>query len=258
MLVTFLRTILVCFAILIFSIPLFAQTSAGSSGSSGGSASGGSSGSGSGGYTSSGGSGYTSSGSTSSGSSLSGSSSGADIISQFQGPELERNEFIGVDPSAKFIGRDNTFVGSSSSSSSSSSSTRRTTTARTTTSARRTATASRTTSRAGSNSIITNAGRAITATASFESGELVSVNNARDNFTKFQTEIKTRILRLPNLDLQSERFNISLVNTSSGVVAELTGIVDSERTSKILKQLLLLEPGINNVKNNLTIEPRTK
>jgi hypothetical protein len=68
-------------------------------------------------------------------------------------------------------------------------------------------------------------------------------------------EIKAKLLRLPSLKLNAERLDISVVGTSSGVVAELRGVVATERESKILKQLLLLEPGIDRVKNELKIEP---
>ncbi|MDR2170079.1 MAG: hypothetical protein LBP59_08055 [Planctomycetaceae bacterium] len=258
MLVTFLRIIFICVVVIFFANPVFAQRAGGGTG--GGSSSGG-------GYTGGGNSGGSSGGGYTGGSSSSsGSSSGStgELVSDFdfgesvadigfQGLETERSEFIGVDPSAKFIGIDDAFDDSRASSSS----TRTTSNARSTSrtnSTRRSTGMNRSTSQ--NTTRITNAGREIAATAIFEPAENSesTTNKLRTNPAKRQTELKTKILRLTNLKLNAENFNITLENTPSGIVAELTGNAPSERTSKIIKQLLLLEPGIDDVKNNLKIK----
>jgi hypothetical protein len=262
---------LICSIILALTSPLFAQggnaggggTGGGNSGGSGNTGGGNSGGYTGGGYT--GGGNYTggsSSGLSSSSSSSSSSPSGSDMVSdfgttvnvEFQGFTTERQNFIGVDPAAKFVGVDDLSNTSSSSSSRTSSANRSTTRTSTT----RRATSGRSMSQ-GSANIITNGGRAITSTASFDTGDSgLSIEQLRTKNENRQSEIKTKILRLPNLKIDAERFNVSFVDTSTGIVAELTGVVESERASKILKQFLLLEPGIDRVKNELKIESAKK
>jgi len=67
-------------------------------------------------------------------------------------------------------------------------------------------------------------------------------------------EFQTRISRLPNLRVVPEQVNIKLEGTPEGNIATLTGTVPSERERKVMKQLLLLEPGIDKVENKLEIE----
>ncbi|MDR1484052.1 MAG: hypothetical protein LBT09_04425 [Planctomycetaceae bacterium] len=256
MLVQFGRVILAGTIITMFASPLFAQGGSGNTGDSGGGyTGGGNTGSGSG----SSGGGYTGGSSSSTGSSSSSSSSSGDVATDTTTPlgtielqefDTQRSTFIGINTSVKFVGTDEIFDSTSSTSTA-----RRTTTSTTRTSAtRRTNTANRSTSQ--SSNRITNAGRAIASSATFEPnyGE-PTINNSQPIAASRLPEIKAKLLRLPSLKLNAERLDISVVGTSSGVVAELRGVVATERESKILKQLLLLEPGIDRVKNELKIEP---
>jgi osmotically-inducible protein OsmY len=59
---------------------------------------------------------------------------------------------------------------------------------------------------------------------------------------------------LPSLHIIPEQINVNLESTSQGNVATLNGIVASERERKVMKQLLLLEPGIDKVENKLMIK----
>ncbi|GHT20793.1 hypothetical protein FACS189419_00580 [Planctomycetales bacterium] len=52
--------------------------------------------------------------------------------------------------------------------------------------------------------------------------------------------------------LQNE--SVKIQNTPTGTVAVITGNVSTERERKLAKQLLLLEPGIDKVENNLKVE----
>ncbi len=60
--------------------------------------------------------------------------------------------------------------------------------------------------------------------------------------------------RLPQLRVAPENVNIQLKNTPSGTVATVSGNVASEKDKKLLQQLILLEPGIDRVENQLNIE----
>jgi hypothetical protein len=252
--------VLACIMIFAFTFPLFAQNVGGGSGGytdGGGTGSSGGTGSGSyyGGGSSSTGSSSSSSGSSGTSSPVTTETSSPIGAIELQDFDSQRSTFIGVDPSVKFIGKDEIFDSNSSSSSrrvttsSSRASTRTTTT-------RRTSAANRSTSQ--STNAITNSGRAIASTATFEPDVSIPPTEILKRFTPQRlTELKTKMLRLPKLKLDTERLDISVVSTSSGIVAELSGVVGTEREGKILKQFLLLEPGIDQVKNELKIEPAT-
>ncbi|MDR1478935.1 MAG: hypothetical protein LBJ00_08330 [Planctomycetaceae bacterium] len=267
MLIKFSRVFFICVVVLFFVCPVFSQGTGGTSGGGGGRGTGGGTGNiggGTGTGTGTGigsGSGYYG-GSTSTGSSSTSSSGiSSDAMSEgitspvgdieFQDFTTERSDFIGVDTSVKFIGTEDAFDTSNVSSARRTTSTTSRTTTRST-AGRRTATGGNT---QGSNSM-TNGGRAIASTASFEPDDITpSANKLRTNLINRQSELKTKISRLPNLKSNTEKFNVSVVGTPSGVVAELTGVVRTEREGKILRQLLLLEPGIDYVKSDLKIEP---
>ena len=65
---------------------------------------------------------------------------------------------------------------------------------------------------------------------------------------KVKRQAQTRLSKLPGLS----RYNKVVVDLADGT-ATLTGQVISEREKSLVERLVLLEPGINNVTNNLDI-----
>ena len=63
-----------------------------------------------------------------------------------------------------------------------------------------------------------------------------------------QRQAETRLTKLPGLS----RYNKVAVDLTEGV-ATLTGQVISEREKNLVARLVLLEPGINKVTNNLSV-----
>ncbi|MDR0336957.1 MAG: BON domain-containing protein [Planctomycetaceae bacterium] len=186
---------------------------------------------------------YSNSGSDSTGSEF-GSTIETPTFQGFRDPASQ--SFIGRDNSVPFIGREEPFSDRQTSTNNRRTTTSTTTSTRRTTSSRMT-TANRSMSgRSGLNSA-TNNGRTVRATTQTEF--MLSPGDVDQRTTDFQT----RITRLPRLQVVPEQIGVTLASTSQGNIATLTGTVSSERERKILKQLLLLEPGIDKVDNRLTI-----
>jgi hypothetical protein len=250
-------------AVYLFSLVLLAGVSAqdlgnigsivGGGSNSGNSGVGNSGNSNSGSYTGSGSnsSGYTSTGSSSTGSSSGSSSTGTEFGTTIETPtfqgfeDISSQTFIGRDSSVPFIGREEAFSDRQTASNS-----KRTTTtssaARRTTSSRMTSSRS-TTSRSSSRQTSSGNGRTVRAVT--QAGVAFSPMEVNRRTTEFQT----RITRLPNLTVLPEQIGVTLENTPQGNIAVLTGNVVSEHERKIMKQLLLLEPGVDKVENKLSI-----
>ncbi|MDR2757577.1 MAG: hypothetical protein LBC20_17955 [Planctomycetaceae bacterium] len=163
----------------------------------------------------------------------------------FQGfQDTTSQTFIGRDSSTPFIGREEVFSDRQTSTNN-----KRTTTATSSTRA--------TSSRMTSSRSMTS--RSVSGRNSSSNGRTVrAVTQADVAFSPMEvnhrtTEFQTRITRLPSLHILPEQIGVKLENTSQGNVATLTGTVSSERERKIMKQLLLLEPGIDKVENKLSV-----
>ena len=59
--------------------------------------------------------------------------------------------------------------------------------------------------------------------------------------------------RLPDFSVIPDQVDIKIGQTPAGTVATLTGTVSTERDRRLVKQLILLEPGIDKVENNLIV-----
>lgn len=64
---------------------------------------------------------------------------------------------------------------------------------------------------------------------------------------------QNRLHRIPNLRSLPSQVQVKIENTPTGNVATLKGTVSNERDRKIAKQLLLLEPGVDKVDNQLIV-----
>ncbi|MDR2441186.1 MAG: hypothetical protein LBE12_17635 [Planctomycetaceae bacterium] len=190
----------------------------------------------------------------SSNSSSSGSSSGStssDLGSTIETPAFQgfqdttSQTFIGRDSSVPFIGREEAFSDRQTSTNNKRTTTTATSSTRRTTSSR---TSSRSmTSRSASGQNSSSSGRTVRAVTQAEVAFSPMEVNHRT------TEFQTRITRLPNLHILPEQISVKQESTPQGNIATLTGTVSSERERKIMKQLLLLEPGIDKVENKLII-----
>lgn len=203
--------------------------------------------------------GNSGSGSTGSGSSSTGSSSGsgsgsigsdtgmgqslgstaASDVDRFEG--VAANDFVGINDSAPFVGRERPFETSSSTRTSNVRSTSTRSTSRTTSS--RTSTSR------------TNIGR--TSGTSNQTG-VRSMTSTDFAFSPMEVghreaTFQYRLNRIPNLRSLPNQVQVKIENTTTGNVATLKGTVSSERDRKIAKQLLLLEPGIDKVDNHLVV-----
>lgn len=72
-----------------------------------------------------------------------------------------------------------------------------------------------------------------------------------------EAAFQSRIQRLPNLRSLPQQIQVKIDQTSTGNIATLKGTVASERERKIAKQLLLLEPGIDKVDNQIIVVSNT-
>jgi hypothetical protein len=162
----------------------------------------------------------------------------------FQDPTSK--PFIGRDSSLPFIGRDEPFGDRQTSASNKRTTTTTSSSARRATSTRMTSNRSMMSSRSGITS--SSGGRTVRATTQAEFALSPMEVNHRT------TEFQTRITRLPTLHVMPEQISVNLESTTQGNVAILTGTVASERERKVMKQLLLLEPGIDKVENKLTVD----
>lgn len=237
------RFILSTLFVFLFTASLWAQSSGGTGGSgSGGTGSGGSGSGGSGINTGNLGS---SSSSSDSSSSSSPSQLGEDVtVPEFQGFEsISNQDFIGRQNSnAPFVGREEVF--NSSTTRGSTRTTPSTTATRrvTTTSRRTTGTRSMSTARTG-----TTGGREVRAATTTDFAfSPMEVSNR-------ETSFRTRLGRLPNFRAIPEQVDIKISQTPTGTVATLSGTVSTERDRRLAKQLVLLEPGIDRVENNLVV-----
>lgn len=59
--------------------------------------------------------------------------------------------------------------------------------------------------------------------------------------------------RMPNLRVIPEALRIQVARSGADNVATVSGTVASERDRKLVRQLLLLEPGIDRVDNQLVV-----
>jgi hypothetical protein len=254
---SFFRLLTVCVLSSVLSVCVSAQNlgDIGSGNIGGGNIGGGNTGGGniSGGSTGSSGNnssgGYSNSGSNT-GSSSNSSSANSEFGTTIEAPTLQdfqestSQTFIGRDSSIPFIGREEQPFSDRQTSST----TRRTTTS--TSSSTRRATSSRMTSNrsmSSSRSGLNSSGNGRTVRAATQAEFALSPMEVSQRTTEFQT----RITRLPNLHLVPEQIEVNLESTPQGNIATLTGTVASERERKVLKQLLLLEPGIDKVENKL-------
>lgn len=191
--------------------------------------------------------------STGSGSSSSSSdSAGSSLGETTQTPEFQADwgtgssSFVGrQDSGSPFIGREQSFDDSKSlnnrSTTSRSSTTRRSSSTRTTRRA--------TTSRSSGNTTNSRSVRAETSTDfAFSPMEV----------EKRTTAFRSRMTRLPNLKIIPDQVDIRVAQTSKGTVATLKGVVPSQRDRKIVQQILLLEPGIDLVDNQLVVSEESK
>lgn len=162
---------------------------------------------------------------------------------EFQGFETQQQTFVGIPDNASFVGVDDVSSGNNNvTSSRRNTSTRRTTTTRRTTSSRMSA--SRTSmGRSTANSRNSTSVRATT-TADFGFSPLGVAG--REN------AFRTRLPRL-NLSVVPEQLNVQVNSKPEGTVATLNGTVATQRDRKLIQQLLLLEPGIDKVDNQLVI-----
>jgi hypothetical protein len=245
----FFRILTICFLSLMLSVCVSAQNL----GNIGGNIDSGNTGSG-GNFGNSGNTGSNNNSSSSGGYSSSGSSSNSSSANSDFGttieapivpesPDSTSQTFIGRDSSVPFIGREKPFSDQQTNNgrkpASTLSSTRRATSSRTMTSNRSML------GRSGINS--SSGGRTVRATTQTEfSLSPMEVNHQA-------TEFQTRISRLPSLHVIPEQIGVNLESTPQGNVATLTGTVNSERERKVMKQLLLFEPGIDKVDNKLII-----
>ncbi|MDR2114962.1 MAG: BON domain-containing protein [Planctomycetaceae bacterium] len=156
---------------------------------------------------------------------------------------LNTQAFVGRDSSVPFVGREEVTLGTTTSSRKTSPTT---TSARRTTSSRMTSNRSMT-SRSASGINSSNNGRTVRAVTQAE--VTFSPTDIQHRTIKFQS----RITRLPSLHSTPEQINVKLENTPQGNIATLTGTVASERERKVIKHLLLLEPGIDKVENKLSV-----
>ncbi|MDR1271028.1 MAG: hypothetical protein LBK82_16055 [Planctomycetaceae bacterium] len=247
---SFFRILTVCFFVSVFSVCVSAQnfgdigggiigggnTNTGNSGNTGNNGN-------TGGSNNNSSSNYSNSGSSDSTGTEFGSTIETPTFQGFQDPTSQ--DFIGRDSSIPFMGR----VREPFTDRQTSTSNRRTvatTTTRRTTASRMTSSRSMSTARSGLNSSSAN-GRTVRAATQAEFALLpIDVYHRT-------TEFQTRITRLPNLHIIPEQIGVNLESTPQGNVATLTGAVPSERERKVMKQLLLLEPGIDKVENKLTL-----
>ncbi|GHT35178.1 hypothetical protein FACS189427_03910 [Planctomycetales bacterium] len=191
---------------------------------------------------------------SSSGSSGSGSTSGSDFgdigtagtsaasdVNRFEG--VGEIDFVGIKEGVPFVGREKPFETSRSTRTSnvrsSSTGTRRATSARTTSARRTTAAGAGMSSTANRYSV-----RSSTA-ADFKYSPLSTEQRAAD----FSSQLK----RIPNLPFDAGKIQTDIKTTKAGSTALVNGIVASEHDKKIVKQLLLLEPGIDSVDNKITV-----
>jgi hypothetical protein len=165
---------------------------------------------------------------------------------EFQGFDTSSQTFIGIPDSTTFVGVDDAFAGQSRATSAR----RNTTTTRTTTSRRTTASRGTTRSAMGSSYGANNASVRAATTTDFE----ISPFNLEDRQIAFQT----RLTRLPQLNLSDipKQVDIKFGNSTDGTVAVLNGTVSTEREKRVMKQLLLLEPGVDRVENKLVVKEK--
>ncbi|MDR1964462.1 MAG: BON domain-containing protein [Planctomycetaceae bacterium] len=160
---------------------------------------------------------------------------------------LEPGTFVGVDLDVPFVGTDPQPNRSNSSTGS-----QATQNSRSTTSSSRRTTASRMTS-----SRTTAGGRMGTSTTS--GNRTVRAATTTDfDFVPTKpdhrlVDFKTQLTRLPNLQVIPKQIDIQFDNTPTGNIATLSGTVSSERERRVIKQLLLLQPGIDKVENKLAV-----
>jgi hypothetical protein len=188
---------------------------------------------------SSSGTGTTTSGSGFSDIGTAGTSAASDV-SRFEG--VSEIDFVGIKDGAPFVGREKPFETSRSTRTSnvrsSSTGTRRTTSARTT-SASRTSAGSRLSTSSSQYSVRS------AAAADFKYLPLSTEQRAAD----FSSQLK----RIPNLPFDAGKIQTDIKTTKAGSTAVVNGMVASEHDKKIVKQLLLLEPGIDSVDNKITV-----
>ncbi|MCL2742602.1 MAG: hypothetical protein FWE67_01995 [Planctomycetaceae bacterium] len=167
-------------------------------------------------------------------------SSAASDVNRFEG--IGDMNYVGIRDNVPFVGRERPFETSRSSRTSnvrtSSAGARRTTAARTS-AARGTAAGSRMSTAADRNKV-----RAA-ATTEFNYPQL-SLEQKAIGFS-------TSLSRIPNLPFDSEKIHVNIDTVKSENVATVSGTVTSEHSKKVLKQLLLLEPGIDRVESKVTV-----
>ncbi|MDR3183379.1 MAG: BON domain-containing protein [Planctomycetaceae bacterium] len=147
--------------------------------------------------------------------------------------------FIGSSAPGGFVGVDeiyDSFAPANSTNSRSATTTTRRTTASTT---RRTTT----------NRNLTNRTSSSNSQQLVRSSAVTDFDYVRPQTAQRITAMQTHLQRIRGL--QGESVNIE--QTPSGTVVTLTGTVKSERDSKLARQLILLEPGIDRVENKLTV-----
>ena len=66
---------------------------------------------------------------------------------------------------------------------------------------------------------------------------------------------QSRMTRLPNLGVLPDQVTAELNATPTENVATLKGTVSSERDRKVMRQLILLEPGVDRVDNQIKVVP---
>ena len=223
----FLLVLLTALVGFVFTAPLSAQTGGSGTGS----------GSGSGGM----GSGSSSSGSIGTGSQFQ-SSTTAPEFEGFQGVEAN-SSFVGVNSGVPFVGREEVFGTSSSSTRTSNVRSMTSNTRRTTTTRRSTSSRSMSSGRSGS----TSGSREVRAETMTDFAFSPMEVNGRE------AAFRTRLGRMPNFRVIPEQVEIKVGQTPAGTVATLIGNVPTERDRRLVQQLVLLEPGIDRVENNLVI-----
>lgn len=163
--------------------------------------------------------------------------SAASDVDRFEG--VGSMDFVGIRDGVPFIGRERPFESSSSRSSNVLSSTSRSSRTTSRTSASRTSIGSRTSSTSNQSGV-----RAATTTDFSFSPMEVGHREAA---------FRTRMQRMPNLRVIPDQVRIQVARSGADNVATVRGTVASERDRKLVRQLLLLEPGIDRVDNQLVV-----